>query len=357
MRGLIDFAGRPAVKAIVERAAAITSVQGVIAEYQPLWHLLRHVDDEEALMHWRPPLWRYPDLLMPPEISPGLGLPDEVVWRRWGKVHGGDPFRLRICLLMGGTDEASRLPEIDALGVPLAYERRPIARLTTSRALRARADSEEGTIGGAVRSAAGDLLGITCSHVVAASPSILVEDEGAPFLPRLVAAISGGARAPVAGECVGKTNLVALGADGTCNPYGANDHSNELDVALVKADFTGLPVFQVSGAPAPRASLTSGVAAKVLAIGGERTAEIGGLALYYSLRGPSENYCFRNLFEVLAPRHRPKVIGPGDSGAWVLRHGPEGDEWVGLAVGSDDLRGFAIFAESVHSWGKNEGLL
>lgn len=357
MRGLIDFANRPEVRDVVQWAVGSPAVHGVVAEYHPLWLLLRHPDvlAWDELGHRMFPPFFYP--MGRVSDAPSLGVPREVVLDRWKNVHGGDPYQLRICLRPSPGADKQPPPERPQTNVRLVFEERPLARLTADSGLRARAGAEKGTIGGSVKSPNGDWLGVTCGHVVKQAPTIDIEDESGTILQRVVAAVKGSIAQSISGECVGSTKLVALPADTPCNPYGAVDPSNKLDVAFIKADFSQTDIVKWAQQPAPRASASSGQAAVMLATDGRRTAQIGGLAVYYALAGASASYCFSGLFEVLAPPHTPKIVHRGDSGAWIMRPGPSGDEWFGVVLGSDDLRGFAMFAEPIYDWAKNEGLV
>jgi hypothetical protein len=271
----------------------------------------------------------------------------------WRDLNGKrEPYRLRICLKPDAHGDA--YPDPGSHDFPVIFEERPLARLSADRALRAVAGRAKGTVGGAVRSARGDVLGVTCSHVVSNSPTLEIGDEATSLVRRIVALATG--QATFSAECVKRTQLVQLGEGTPCNPYGVTDASNVLDLALIAGDFSKLDLTIAEGPPAPRASASSGQAVKMLATEGTRVAQIGGLAIYYVLRDDTGAYCFRDLFEVLASPYTPKVVSVGDSGAWIMRYGPDRDEWLGMVLGSDDLRGFAMFAETAPAWAEREGI-
>lgn len=363
MRGLLEFSNRPNVRDVVSRLAHEKQVQGVVAEYQGLWHQIRYADSSwhETYRYWRrfgplpfPPPWVGPD-----GRGRSLGRPLEEVRLAWSELSdGGEPYQLRVCLIPGASDDLPKSLSDIQTDFPIVFEERPIARLTFSRGLRARAATDRGTIGGAIKSSKGGWLGITCGHVVEASPTVYIDELPDSLLSRLATIFGGRGRSSLAGECVERTAATELVAGTACNPYTPNaGSSNALDIALIKADFSERPILKWEGPPAPRASAASGQAASMVAVDGVRQGELGGIGIYYVLRDSQNRaYCFGGLFELLAPRYAPKIVHHGDSGAWVMRHGPTGDEWYGMVLGSDELRGFAMFAEPIFNWIQGKGL-
>lgn len=360
MRGLLDFATRQDVQDIVGRFTSEPAVHGVILEYKPLWLIARSATDDQWSAWLRGP-WPFPEILssfpwsVTSQIAPSLGQTDRVVWDRWQKHGRGEPKRLRVCVRpdrMADFEPPSDLPPDGPIAV--VYEERPLARLTRERGLRATAGRSEGTVGGVIESIHGEWLGVTCSHVARGGPTIEIHEEGPSPLRRFFGGSKRSAATKV--ERVRRTELRANRPGDTCNPYGIVDHSNELDVALLKGDFEHAEITKCKGRPAARVSASSGQAIKMHAVDGGRTAQVGGLALYYTLVDDLASYCFRGLFEVLAPPYSPKIVHPGDSGAWIMRHGQHGDEWFGMVLASDDLRGFAMFAEPIIDWVRLQGL-
>jgi hypothetical protein len=350
MRGLLEFAARENVRRVVEQMTKFTAVQGVVAEYHPLWMLLQRVDPSLWDLWFDHPFpFRYGPY--PVDGRPTLGPPREKIWRRWREWNNNDPYQLRICLVPSEAEGEENLPEIGETDFPVVFERRPLARFVNDRGLRTHAGADIGTLGGAVKSVQNEWLGVTCAHVVENAPTVEVETEKDTSLMQWVRGLlAGKASARLSGECVRKTELVALGADGACNPYGKVDPSNSIDVALVKADFRDVDLVRWEQGAAARSSASTGQYLKMLSSDGVRDAELGGLAVYYVLNHDKKRFCFSGLFEVRAPRYSPKVVHPGDSGAWIMRPGASGDEWFGMVLGSDDIQGYAMFAEPVYEW-------
>ncbi|HWA24351.1 MAG TPA: hypothetical protein VG734_01660 [Lacunisphaera sp.] len=359
MRGLIEFSSRPEVRNVVEQLTGNRNVQGVVAEYQQRWLSLMHTDPrlwEEMFRWWRHfgPPYPGPPLTQVTCVPLGLGPPRDQIQATWNSWFGAEePFQLRVCLRPGASDQDSRKLDIDTnASFPIIFEERPVARLS---ALRVNIGRSKGTIGGVVLGSAGDWLGITCGHVLAHGSTVSIEDKQQSLLARLPRLFSG--EPPIAGECIRRTELTRLAPNAACNPYGGVDPSNTLDVGVIQAPFGNAPLRKWNGPPSRRESARSGQVAKMLSATGERAAQIGGLNIYYVLSDGPESYCFGGLFEVLAPPHHDKIVHPSDSGAWIMRHGANGDEWFGIALGSDDLRGFAMFAEPVYTWLQTERLV
>jgi len=85
--------------------------------------------------------------------------------------------------------------------------------------------------------------------------------------------------------------------------------------------------------------------------------EVGGLGATYRLKKGTDEFCFKNLFELRPHRTifgglRCPVQG-GDSGAWVCDQFSAGRGWCGMAIGEDGVQGFACYAETVKKWVEN----
>ncbi len=375
MQELIQFAQSQSVRKVVEWATKQSMVQGVVAEYRPIWFKL--FGDELLTSEERRDLWHRSDRLpYPYDLCCGYGFDDEcrrgtpvaIVAERWKRLFGNlERYQLRICLLPSSGQDSQSLPELLETSLTVVFEERPISRLSTGVGLRTTAGSTEGTIGGLVRSSLNDeWLGVTCSHAVPYGASVAITDESGGYRTFFHRMMQASPELQVEGHCIRRTELIELSPNSTCNPYGQLDTSNEVDIALVGAEFSSLTSSSIERYDRPvalKASATSHQHATMLAADDRRDVRIGGLAIYYTLAGPSSDplntptYCFKNLFEVLAAPYAPKPVNFGDSGSWIMRPGQSGDEWYGVVLGSDDLRGFAMFAETVDAWINNEALV
>jgi hypothetical protein len=389
MRPLFEFSNRTEVRDLVSRVTELRSVQGVIVDYDPLWMDLwrlrcargdRAVDDLVRLVdwfhygpgvpssRWWPPFFDQdlggePTEIEPPDPNwlPLAWLELQHFLRRRNPAK--EPFIVKICLYPWQKEDTS--PDLGEYPFTVVKERRAPAEL--SMPLRHHRPvlggisigvgaQESGTLGGIVEDQHGVRWGVTCAHVV--SSSVGVDQPAQRDSPG--AAPLGSTRYHAA--------LRPSAPGAPCNPYNAAAIMNSVDAALIQfvagtsADLEVLNHGRLSGV-APKNTPSPGQLVDIAGKeSGSRTLEIGGLAVTYRLRDSTGNmFCFNELFELRWPRWW-RVIGGrpvqrGDSGGWILTAQASGTQWMGMALASDRLVGYGMFAENVVNWAKaNHGL-
>jgi hypothetical protein len=110
-------------------------------------------------------------------------------------------------------------------------------------------------------------------------------------------------------------------------------------------------------------ALTFGVAGVLAATGrssGNRTLRTGGLGVIYKLKWNGQDYCFQNVPQLNWPKFYQLLGGRpvtrGDSGSWICNHDESGSGWCGMIIGNDHRHGYAIYAETLEGWWKQQGL-
>src|SRR5262245_35262959 len=154
-------------------------------------------------LKWRPPDWH--------EISDMRGYPEEM-----------PPIRLIVCLRPPATGESVVVPELPPSRLPVSFEVRPIARLSTSQRARVRpvvggvsvgtGTRVYGTLGGIVEDQANQRYGMTCAHVFPSTTSVTQP------------ARHDDARAKPIGISVTSIALQPCPGVGPCNPYVNSPH-------------------------------------------------------------------------------------------------------------------------------------
>lgn len=295
---------------------------------------------------WRPPGWD--------EFSHKAGHPE-----------GGPPIRLIVCLLPPSSGKSLEIPEIPHSRLPVSFEVRPLARLSTNQRERVRpvvggvsvgtGTGVYGTLGGIVEDQEGQRYGMTCAHIFPSPTSV---DQPARH---------DDAQATVIGTSTTSIALQRCPGIGPCNPYLNNPHVTSVDTTLVKldddvtSDLQILSIGPLAGVVAKNSMTPGQEVAFEGRTSGHRIAEVGGLAVFYRLQVDGQAYCFRDLFEI---RWRSiihtllwPVVRAGDSGAWVCAETDRGPGWCGQIIGEDRRVGYATFAENnITAWsdaGKN----
>ena len=201
-----------------------------------------------------------------------------------------------------------------------------------------------GTLGGVVEDETDQRYGMTCAHVFPSATSV---DQPARH---------DDARATAIGKSAVPIALRPCPGVGPCNPYSNSPHIASVDTTLVNfdagidADLQILSIGALAGVVA-KSSMTPGQEITFEGrTSGHRTAEVGGLAVFYRLQLNGQVYCFRDLFEVRWRSFIRTLFGPvvqaGDSGAWVCAETDQGPGWCGQIIGEDRRVGYAAFAEN-----------
>jgi len=320
----------------------------------PIPSLFNDIDNEMVSPPWFPR--RPPDLSWRP---PG--------WNEYCQMGGRDPdmlpVRLIVCLRPPSTSigETMGIPELPHSRLPVSFEVRPLARLSTSHRTRVRpivggvsvgtGPRVYGTLGGIVKDQYGVRYGMTCAHVFPSATSVeqpaLYDDTHATTIGKSMSSI-------VLQHCPGT---------GQCNPYTQSPHITSVDTTLVEldasiaSDLEILSIGPLAGVVSKN-SITPGQ--EITFVGrtsDNRIAEVGGLAIFYRLNMDGQTYCFRDLFEIRWRSFIRTILGPvvqaGDSGAWVCAETDQGPAWCGQTIGEDRHVGYAAFAENtIAEWSK-----
>jgi hypothetical protein len=134
------------------------------------------------------------------------------------------------------------------------------------------------------------------------------------------------------------------------NPYDPT--INEVDVALVafddqaQADLAVLGVGALTGISSKSLVHQGALVEVVGKESGRRSLYVGGATLTREFDLDGTTYGFKNLFELTRVSRFHGITGtlsapvaPGDSGAWVLRPGATGTEWLGMVIAGDGPTG------------------
>ena len=389
LRAFFEESGE--LREIASVAARSAIVTGFTIDVDPLWALLH--DLGTGLVHRGAPAWLddyfefFPGLAPPwyPEFV-DLALRPESVW--YGRCRGyrrrdlryTDPRwedlrsftrgrygydRLPIVMTVvhrpirpptrdtgGETDDQDQLRKLigilNEVRVLVRVEERPLPRFSCAAGDEIKTSGgKTGTLGGVLHDiSGGKTYGSTCAHVAVTSDHV-TDVSGNPL-----------------GQCIADTGRVPLSGTTVCDPinlplphpYPGNGPSvNMLDCALVDLTSTvSTPQLAgIAGALAPGQDvIMEGAQNRV-------HCKLGALAISYSFSEHGQDYCFRDVIELL-----PQPWGPfggtlgrmtttmptqGDSGAWVLTDDAV-PIWAALFFGEDGQRGFAIRASWVHDW-------
>ena len=366
---------------IINHISQHPNVQGAILTLDNLWLLAWQMKEEGYDVDWDYLIWAserrlrrmgfpFPDSEF--QASPYFsGGPPDLQWRpefwsRYHKVIGLEPppaVRLIICLSVPSGHANSAPPDFPKTDLPVSFEVRPIARLSSLQRTQIRpvvggvsvgtGSKVHGTLGGIIKDQDNNRFGMTCAHVFPQAHSVnqpaMLDDAAA--------------------ESIGSTKyliqLQSCTAPGPCNPYSNHQHITSVDTSLIQldeeiqSDFQILSIGSLAGV-VPKTSMTPG---QEIAFEGRtsgyRIAEVGGLAVFYRFHGDNETYCFRDLFEVRWRNWMRQVFGPvvraGDSGAWVCAETDQGPGWCGQVIGEDRHVGYAAFADNTVAAWSNAG--
>lgn len=281
-------------------------------------------------------------------------------WDEVTHLRGGSPTPFVIVVVLRPTSHESDLRELDYAdtnGHRVRFEPRPMARLYAAPKDKVRplaggvsisaSTGRPGTLGGILQ-ANGARYALTCSHVLDGG------DEAHQPSPA-----DNGRAAERIGDCVESCALMSH-----VPPLDPYDPSiNTVDAAVVQlddsvpADMQILNVGALAGISTksqvhPNSSVE--IAGKEA---GHQSLYIGGVTMVHEFDLDGAKYGYRNLFELKRASRFHGITGtlnvpvsPGDSGAWVLRAGPHGAEWLGVVVAGDGPYGYAIPAEFICDW-------
>jgi hypothetical protein len=234
-------------------------------------------------------------------------------------------------------------------GADIRFEERPVARFAGATAIAGKGNST-GTIGGILRDKSGNCYGITCDHV--ATKGDIVSDSAGTQI----------------GKCIASTKRVLLTKPNACDPATLRVPqpfpSNGPDLNVLDCSIIALQKGSTASNIAGLATLSSG---QDVVLDGAKTNQtrhkLGSLAIGYTFRDGSSDFCFRDSIELLPQPRGPfgGTLGSwlttmptqGDSGGWVLTN-DQPPRWAGMFYGEDGFRGFLIRAQWVFDWAENE---
>jgi hypothetical protein len=379
---LIEFGRRDSVREIADRYMQLQSVHAVDIGLDERWlvawlarnclphdqfkHVVRLLDDLDVVPSRYYGKWlseffddefvAYPFGVDPYWVPPS----EEVLWRRW---HEFGPFVITVVLRPDcPPEEAGLVNEVyPDSRFEIVYDFQPVPRLLASpdEAVRpliggigiSGASRRPGTLGGFVE-ADGNRYAVTCAHVVEAGEEV---QQPAPADNR-----RGAARI---GVCSHSSSL------NTHTPpadvYG--NQLNRLDAALVELDDGIKAELEIRDAGPLAGTATVSDVHQLMTVqmvgarSGHRTLRVGNLRLVGEFAFGSDWYAYKELFQLrrtsrffgLTGTLSPPVRG-GDSGAWVLRSGADGPEWAGMVIAGEGPQGYAIMAETVEQWVREE---
>lgn len=376
MLALREYAERENVRGFVVGAVELPGVHGVTIDIDPRWYfgwavsqrLLRSdfEDLDRSLVDrigysrifdegWLTPLTQLTDLTVDAidyNFRPQY-------WRSITSDRGGseDPFIIRVRHTPRA--DVRILSELSVDGLSVILESAAVPRAIAKRAGLVRpivggvsigdpTSSFTGTLGGILADANGASFALTSGHVLSSGAIV---HQPAP---------SDSAQSTRIGACVAATKLAA--PTSRCSPYGGTP--DKVDIALIELDLPIKVDAELLGiGPLPGGSTLTRDMNPQMAIelsgkvSGHRKLRTGGLAVTQQIEINGSLYCFRDLFEIVRLSRFQGVTGTlsppvqrGDSGAWVVRNGPNGYEWCGVVTATDSAIGYAIFAEFVMDW-------
>jgi hypothetical protein len=356
-------------RAAMERAG----VQGVVLDIDPYWlaewnYTKRFgregFDRLQRRFEWRPYDERFVADL-PENDFPVMPLRKDDLkeeWEGYAKESGfyprQSPVRITICLQPGAVD----VPQFESGRYRILYETRPVATLSASSkgyhrpvlgGLSAGVGKKHcGTMGGIVQDQQSppQKYGVTCAHVMTSG----TVDQPARVDSKRAAAI---------GMVSAHTSL-QLPA-GLCTPASTTG-VNTVDIALIEidpstsADLEVLDIGPLTGVT-PISKIGQGQLVEFTGrSSGNRTLRVGGLGVIYKLKSNGQDYCFQNVIQLNWPRFYQllggRPVARGDSGSWICNPDENGFGWCGMIIGNDRLHGYAIYAETIERWWKQQGL-
>jgi hypothetical protein len=377
MEALINLAREDEeIELIASRAVENSSVQGVVLDIDPYWltgwnYTRRFGIDAFDRMRERFRGRIYEERFfadLPENDFPVLPMHKEAFkdrpldWVSYAGEHGFSPemspVRITICLRPG----ASGVPRFESGRYRILYETRPVATLSGNSkgyrrpvlgGLSAGVGTKHcGTMGGVVQDQQWppQKYGVTCAHVMTSG----TVEQPAQIDSRRAAAI---------GTVSAHTSLQL--PVGLCTPKSITG-VNTVDIALIEidrstsADLEVLDIGPLTGVT-PIAGIGQGQTVEFTGrSSGNRTLRVGGLGIIYKLKWQGQEYCFQNVIQLNWPKFYQLLGGRpvmrGDSGAWICKPDENGFGWCGMIIGEDRLHGYAIYAETIEDWWKQQGL-
>jgi len=203
-----------------------------------------------------------------------------------------------------------------------------------------------GTLGGFLRSSAGELFAMTAAHVLGGTNAVATPafQSGIEVLRRAMQSAS--LRTSALGAEVGRARLVSVPQElgrGQCQ-FQVTPATGGLDYAL--AAWPDAAARKLTTAPAIELGEVSQVlkARFVGARSGRVNVRVTRYSVWhaYDLDDTGQRVaCIADCFEVALdqrPYVRTDVSRGGDSGAWLICDGADGPRWLGLLVGGDGDR-------------------
>jgi hypothetical protein len=283
-------------------------------------------------------------------------------WESYAKENGFSPdmspVRVKICLRPG----AIEVPRFESGRYRILYETRPVATLSGNPKGYRRpilgglstgvGTKSCGTMGGIVQDQQSppQKYGVTCAHVMTSG----TVDQPSKLDSKRAAAIG----------TVSTHTPLQLPA-GLCTPKSTTG-VNTVDVALIEidpstsADLEVLDIGTLTGVT-PIADIGQGQLVEFTGrSSGNRTLRVGALGVIYKLKYKGQDYCFQNVIQLNWQKFYQllggRPVAQGDSGSWICNPNENGFGWCGMIIGNDRLHGYAIYAESIEDWWKQQGL-
>jgi hypothetical protein len=360
------------LRALIDRLADFEVVQGALVEIDPIWiecwRMNRLLGSHGAAEHWLPyRMLPYRDWFeyylgyrQAPvfETNPAFDFswrPDfwmEARHEFWAKGIRDElpPILVRVSMKADQADDREQRAAVTSVlresGVPALLVDRARARLALASGDGANGAGGPGTIGGFLRekTSRGDLFAVTCGHVAGPVGTTIRDSVG------LVIGVCSQSRMPLANS-----------AGHICKRTNVNATINTIDAALIK--IRAEPTLPALAGWTNHFAFSQAVSMKGRQ---RRVGATGAVAPFYRMIDEQQKeFCFENLFEVRTATTRlpidPRLAQlfqmppqPGDSGSWIEVNGPQGSQWCGMLVGVDGEMGYAIEAEAVINWARDE---
>src|SRR5262245_35995785 len=200
----------------------------------------------------------------------------------------------------------------------------------------------EGTLGGYLSDAHGNVFGVTCAHVAPLGSSVT------------------DARGALLGNVVHDSTLLPSDTGQLCTM--ASPSLNTMDASLFAA--TSTRFHSRCGAPLARYGAGQTVQMTSANNKGPNTYYVAGVGLIQTLVHDGRDYCFTGLTRITSRPTLPVPDDPaksaaspspvaGDSGAWIhasVEGATQKPGWIGMLVGTDQLDGYAVDANEVIGW-------
>ncbi len=378
MQALINLAGEEEFLRIATAAMERRDVQGITLHIDDLWltewnatHLFG--DPGAYFREWFRsvgPIWRdlngtayFADspindhpVRLPGTKDLNQRMPFWAARRDYLHLPTALPVILTICL----RPEPKEIPRFESQRFQIAYEVRPLAQLSSNPKRLRRpllgglsagvGTASYGTMGGVVRDIGqnGRMFGVTCAHVMTSG----TVDQPAKIDRKNAARI---------GSVHSHSPLQS--SAGLCTPASKNG-LNSVDVALIEIDPSvpaNLEILDIGPLAGiiPIAKIGQGQAVEFTGrSSGNRSLKVGRLGVIYQYQKNGQTYCFQNVIQLNWPRFyqlTQRPVTAGDSGSWICAANGQGVGWCGMIVGEDRLHGYAVYAETIEDWWKQQG--